>query len=119
MERTASSDGLSYVYFVKCKALRSHREYLKIGYSAKVSKRIHSVRSGYSQTPEDLDYSTFQVIGIAPGSRMEEMISHAVFNPYRAHSEWFHWCTEVRDLVAGIPLKPFNPSVRKTGRPSR
>ena len=76
------------IYFIKC------NDYVKIGYSQRISKRLYTLRCA---NPYPLD-----VLLCIKGSMRMESYLHDKFRKYRIKGEWFTLSLEIKSFIKEI-----------------
>jgi DNA-binding transcriptional regulator YiaG len=73
------------IYFI------SHTEYIKIGYTADIVRRLTEL-----QTSCPIKMS---VLGLIEGEKSDEVALHERFSHLSSHGEWFHYSSEIEDFI--------------------
>ena len=79
------------VYFIK------DSEYIKIGISTDVEKRLYGINT---DNPHDIE-----LLASFPGSRKIEKALHAAFGFCRLRNEWFHEAPQIYDFIEAMRRK--------------
>jgi hypothetical protein len=96
-ESTRRAELFGNVYFVET----CDRQYLKIGFSTQVQKRLHTVLG--IKLPGDF---ALRVLGSIPGTRDTESWFHVTFAPARVNGEWFRQTPEIQAFLEALGFVP-------------
>lgn len=87
------------IYFI-----RSYNEFIKIGQSAHLGKRLKSLQTA---SPKKL-----HVTAILSGSFQTEAGLHEMFSHLRVHGEWFRFSQELKWFIRAIQENPEMNNIR-------